>query len=150
MLKDLLDKKLVEALKGHDDFLATLIRGTLSALHNRAIELRTSGKDLIEKDEQDVVRKEIKKRKDAQALYISGNRPELAQKEEKEAEFLATLLPEQLSEDAVRDIVKKVLQSYPSPSAKDMGSIIKAVMEASEGNADGSMVSRVVKEALVA
>ena len=146
MIRETLLARLPEALKQHDEFTAMVIRGALSALQNKEIELRGEGKDMNEQDVVDVLRKEIKKRKDAAALFQSGNRPELADKELREAAFIDALLPAQLGQDQVQKLVDAVVAARGQVTQKDMGSIIKEVAAQANGMADGALVARLVKE----
>ena len=146
MIRETLLARLPEALKQHDEFTAMVVRGALSALQNKEIELRGEGKNMTEQDAVDVLRKEIKKRKDAAALFQSGNRPELADKELREAVFIDTLLPAQLGEDQVQKLVDAVVASRGAVTQKDMGGIIKEVGVRANGMADGALVARLVKE----
>lgn len=146
MIRETLLARLPEALKQHDEFAAMVIRGALSALQNKEIELRGEGKDMNEQDVVDVLRKEIKKRKDAAALFQSGNRPELADKELREAAFINALLPAQLSQDQVQKLVDAVVAARGQVTQKDMGGIIKEVAAQANGMADGALVARLVKE----
>ncbi len=146
MIRETLLARLPEALKQHDEFTAMVVRGALSALQNKEIELRGEGKNMTEQDAVDVLRKEIKKRKDAAALFQSGNRPELADKELREAVFIDTLLPAQLGEDQVQKLVDAVVASRGAVTQKDMGGIIKEVGARANGMADGALVARLVKE----
>ena len=146
MIRETLLARLPEALKQHDEFTAMVVRGALSALQNKEIELRGEGKNMTEQDAVDVLRKEIKKRKDAAALFQSGNRPELDDKELREAVFIDTLLPAQLGEDQVQKLVDAVVASRGAVTQKDMGGIIKEVGVRANGMADGALVARLVKE----
>ncbi len=146
MIRETLLARLPEALKQHDEFAAMIIRGALAVVHNREIELRGAGKDMTEQDVIDVLRKEIKKRKDAADLFQSGNRPELADKELREGAFLETLLPAQLGEDQVRVLVDTIVAARGAVTLKDMGGIIKEVAAQANGMADGALVARLVKE----
>jgi hypothetical protein len=146
MIQETLSARLPEALKQHDAFTATVIRGALAALRNREIELRGAGKTMTEQDAIDVLRKEIKKRKDAAALFQSGGRPALAEKELREASFINELLPAQLDEDRVRALVDIAVADRGTVTQKDMGGIIKEVVARANGMADGALVAQLVKE----
>lgn len=148
MIRDLLLSRLPEALKQHDAFSAMVIRGALAALQNKEIELRGRGKELNEEEAVDALRKEVKKRKDAATLFESGHRPELAEKELREAAFLEDLLPASLGEEAVAEMVAEALAGHPGATQKDMGVIVKEVMARARGAADGALVARIVKESL--
>lgn len=106
-------------------------------------------------DEQvlEVVSSEIKKRKDAIVLYIQGNRPELAEKEQKEIDILKKYLPEQLSSEELRGIIKKTIEEMSARGGsalggKDMGKVMADLNPKIKGRADGGEVSKIVKELL--
>jgi len=125
---------------------------------------------LTDEEILDVISSEIKKRKDSVAAYRQGKREELAQKEEKEIVILQKYLPEQLSEKELRKIIEETINNFyakeihPVKSAdevggvppkaeqfnrvKDMGKIMSELMPKVKGKADGSMVSKLVKESL--
>jgi uncharacterized protein YqeY len=96
----------------------------------------------------DVVASEIKKRKDAVALYEKGNRPELAEKEKKEIEILKKYLPEQLSEEELKKLVQESIAKTGAGEIKDIGKVMADLTPKIKGRADNSEASRVVKEFL--
>ena len=104
--------------------------------------------ELSEEDIVAVVSSEIKKRKDSVEQFEKGGRPELAEGEKKEAEMLMAYMPEQMSEEDVRNEVKKTIAEMGIKDMKEMGKLIGAVMAKVKGKADGQMVSRLVKEEL--
>ena len=73
-----------------------------------------------------------------------GGREELAQKEEQEAELLRVYLPQQLSEEEARAIVREAVAG----GAKDVGAVMKAVMPKLKGKFDGKETNRLVREEL--
>jgi len=76
----------------------------------------------------DVLAKEAKKRKDSATAYEQGGRPELAAQEIAEAEMISKYLPEQLGEDAIREIIKATITELGASSMADMGKVIGAVV----------------------
>ncbi|MGD0576475.1 MAG: GatB/YqeY domain-containing protein [Candidatus Staskawiczbacteria bacterium] len=101
-------------------------------------------------DEQitEVISSEIKKRKDAIALYQRGNRPELAEKEQKEIEILKKYLPEQLSEEELKKLVAESIKKTGAAEIKDTGKIMADLMPKVKGKADNSEISKIIKELL--
>lgn len=161
MLKDKLQSEVKEALKSGNSQKRTLLGMVLSSIKNRELEKRSkiskTEPDMIKAEEQsmlndeeviEVLSSEIKKRKDAIEQYEKGGRPELAEGERKEAEMLVVYMPEQMSEDAVRNEIKKTIAETGAKEVKEMGKVIGAVMAKVKGKADGQMVSRIVKEEL--
>jgi len=147
MLLEQLSASLKEAMVAKDEFKVSLLRMTMAAVHNKEIE-KGKDKGLTEDDVMDVLKKELKKRKESADAYASANRPELAQKETKEAEFISGLLPAQMAESEIEAIVLEVLKDFENPSQKDFGMIMKKAMEKIAGRADGSSVSAVIKKHL--
>jgi uncharacterized protein YqeY len=122
-------------------------------------------------DELAVLRRERKRRLDAAAQFRDGGRPELAEQEESEArmiegylpaelddsalesivtELIATYLPAELGDDELQAIVAQAIADTGATGPRDMGQVMKAVMAASKGQADGKRASASVREALKA
>jgi uncharacterized protein YqeY len=99
-------------------------------------------------DELTVLRRERKRRLDAAAQFRDGGRPELAEQEESEARLIAGYLPAELSDDELDQMIATAITQTGASSPKDMGQVMKAVMAASGGRADGKRTSARVREAL--
>jgi uncharacterized protein len=99
-------------------------------------------------DELTVLRRERKRRLDAAAQFRDGGRPELADQEESEAQLIAGYLPAELSDDELDRMIAAAIDETGASSPKDMGQVMKAVMAASSGRADGKRTSARVREAL--
>lgn len=159
MLKDKLQQNVKDALKSGDSEKRVLLGMVFSAIKNKEFEKRSK----LSKTETDAVKleaesklndeeiievlsSEIKKRKESVESYTKGGRADLAEKEEKELAVLMSYMPEQMSEDAIREIVKKTLADLGLKDIKDMGKAIGAIMAQVKGKADGTVVSKIVKE----
>ena len=147
MIYEKLETDIITAMKAGDAFGVTTLRMLKAAILNKEIASRP--KKLTEDDVVAVTQTEVKKRKEAAVEFTKGNRPELAEKETKEAQLLTKYLPAQLSDDELKAIVKKAIQDTGAASMKDMGKVMAAVMPQIKGRADGQRVSGVVKEILV-
>lgn len=99
-------------------------------------------------DELAVLRRERKRRREAEEAYREAGREELAAQEAMEAGIIEAYLPQELSDAELEALVKAGVQSTGASSPRDMGRVIKHVMEAAGGRADGKRVSTKVKEAL--
>ena len=161
MIKEKLQQDIKEALKAGDASKRLCLSMIMNAIKNRELEKRTklskTEKDAskLEKESElndeeiiEVIGSEVKKRKESMESYEKGGRPELAQKEKEELDILMDYMPKQMSEDEVREEVKKVIQEIGASGAKDMGKVIGAVMAKVKGKADGQTVSKFVKEEL--
>jgi hypothetical protein len=99
-------------------------------------------------DELGVLRRERKRRLDAATQFRDGGRPELADQEESEAELIAGYLPAELSDEELDQLITTAIGETGATSPRDMGQVMKAVMAASGGRADGKRTSALVREAL--
>jgi uncharacterized protein YqeY len=161
MLKQKIQADLKEAFKSGDADRKSVVSMLLAAIKSREIEKRAkvakSESDAAKLDEMsqlndeeimEAIGSEIKKRKDSISQYESAGRPELAEKEKKEADILISYLPEQMPEAELKELVEKTKSEVGAAGPKDMGKLIGAVMAKVKGKADGTLVSRLVKEAL--
>jgi len=130
----------VRALKAGDRDLAGALRLLLSELQKDARE--GTG------DELAVLRRERKRRLDAAEQFQAGNRPELAQKEQGEAEMISGYLPAELDDAKLEELVRAAIAEVGASSPKDMGAVMKAVMASTDGQVDGRRASAAVKAAL--
>ena len=163
MLKEKIQNETTEAMKQGNDLVCGTLRMLSAAIITKEKEKRFKiSKQKPDLDEQglvkesqltdeeiiEVISSEIKKRRDAVALYEKGNRQELADKEKKEIEILQKYLPEQMSEEEVKKLVQEAIAKTGVKEAKDMGKVMKEVSPQVKGKADGSLVSKIVKDLL--
>lgn len=144
MLKEKIEKDLQDALRSKDKTKADALRMLKSRIKNEEIAAQ---KTLNDEDIISAVSSEIKKRKDSVSAYVSGNRPELAEKEQMEIEILKKYMPQQLSEQEVIGIIEETLKGKgfgPSDFGKAMGILMPKV----KGKAEGGLVSKLLKEKL--
>jgi uncharacterized protein YqeY len=99
-------------------------------------------------DELAVLRRERKRRREAAEAYRDASRPELADAEDFEAGLIEAYLPQELSDAELDALVQKAVAETGAESQRDMGKVIKHVMAAADGRADGRRVSTKVKEVL--
>ncbi|HWV56045.1 MAG TPA: GatB/YqeY domain-containing protein [Longimicrobiales bacterium] len=108
---------------------------------NRRIE---KGAELTDDDIVALITGAVKRRREAAEQMRAGGRDELATKEEAEAAILQSYLPEQLSEDEVRGLVREAIAA----GATDLGAIMKSVMPRTRGRFDGKELNRIAREEL--
>jgi len=107
------------------------------------------GKEFLTDDEViEVVAGEIKKSKEAMSEYTKANRQELADKEKAEVDILMRYMPKQMEEEEIRQETRNVIDEINALSVKDMGKVMKGIMPRVKGRAEGSLVSRIVREEL--
>ena len=118
---------------------------TSLTLHQISI---SSNNSVTKEDEIKILQKLVKQRRESAKIYIDQNRPDLAEIEEAQADFISTFLPEQLTNQEIEAIVSKVIKESKSIGLKDMGKVIGIVVKKIEGRADGKTVSNIVKQKL--
>ena len=141
----LLQKELIIAMKARDKATITGFRNIIGKLKIRQIN---KGKDLTKQECIQVLQSSVKQLKDSIIQYEAGERNDLAEVETFELKLIEKYLPEQLSENNVRILVQKTIESTGIESLQDMGQIMGAVMKELAGAADGKMVQKIVQEEL--
>jgi uncharacterized protein len=122
-------------------------RERVHALRLIANELQKAAKEDGGEDVE-VLQRERKRRLEAAAAYRDGGREDLAAGEEREAEIIASYLPEQLSDEELAAIVGDAVAETGASTPRDMGKVMGIVMPKVRGRADGKRVSAAVKERL--
>lgn len=148
MLKDQLQEDMKDAMRAHEELRLSTIRMLKSAIQYYEIQKGGAGYEATDEDVLEVVGKEVKKRRESVELYEKGNNQPAADKEKQEIEILQKYLPEQMSEEEVRTLVKDAVAKTGATSMQDMGKVMGALMPQVKGKADGTMVSSIVKEEL--
>ena len=95
-----------------------------------------------------LIAKLVKQRKDSTAIYIEQKRQDLADDEINQLVYLEGYLPSQMGEDEVRKIVKEVIVQVGASSSSDIGKCMGPLMGRLNGKAEGSLISRLVREEL--
>jgi len=122
-------------------------RDRVQALRLVLSELQKAEKD-GDGDELAVLRRERKRRREAAEAYRGAAREDLAEGEEFEARMIEAYLPAELSDEQLDALVGQAIAETGAESPRDMGKVIKHVMAAADGRADGRRVSTKVKDAL--
>lgn len=138
--------EMVTAMKNKDKERKDSLSMLLSALKNKAIDKR---EDLTPDEENEVIKKEIRQTKETLET-APADRTDIIEQCEKRLAVYKEFVPEDLSEDAIREIVKGVLSGLgiEAPTAKDKGKIMKELMPKVKGKAEGSVVNKIVGEFL--
>lgn len=144
MLKEKIFEDLKKSMKERNEIKTRVLRLLNSAIKNFEVEKMDKATD---EDIEKIILKEMKKRQESIEAYKNANREDLALEEEKELEILKEYAPKMLSEEEIREIIKKTIEEI-NATPKDFGKVMKEVMAKVKGKADGSMVSKVVKEIL--
>jgi uncharacterized protein YqeY len=137
---DTVKADLVTAMKAGERDRVGALRMVLSELQKAAKEGGA--------DELAVLRRERKRRLEAERTYRDADRPELAATERAEAELIGGYLPSELDEDELRALVRSAVTEAGAASPKDIGRVMPLALAAVAGRADGRRVSEQVREAL--
>lgn len=163
MLKERIKEDLKGAMKRRKETETSTLRMLLASVLNKEKEKRyrlTKEKPELEENELEkesqlldeeiieVIFSEVKKRREAIVEFKKGEREDLAEKEKKEIEILKKYLPEQLSEQDIKKLAQEIIKKANIASPKDMGKVMAQLMPKVKGKADGSQVSRIVRELL--
>ncbi|HRP54492.1 GatB/YqeY domain-containing protein [Agriterribacter sp.] len=129
---------------------AAKLRG-LRAIKAAVIIAKTAegaGGQLAEADETKLLQKLVKQRKDSLEIYRQQNRADLAQTEQEEIDVIEAFLPKQLSEEALKEALVKIIADTGAASPADMGKVMAAATKQLAGQADGKTISTIVKSLL--
>jgi len=140
-----LQNELKNAMKAGDKAALTGLRNIIGKLKAAQID---KGKELTEEESLKILLSAGKQLKESIHQYEKGGRNDLADQEKFELSLLEKYLPEQMSEDKIREVVKRVIQSTGAESAKDMGKVMGPIMKELSGKADGKIVQKLVVEVL--
>ena len=143
-----LNGAIADAMRQHDPIRLTALRMLRAALTNREVE---RGRTLTDAESLQVVASLVKQRKDSISQFTSAGRQDLADKEAAEIRVLETYLPPAVDPAAVEQAVADAVRETGATSPKDMGKVMKAVMEKLTGqNVDGKTVNELVRRKLAA
>ena len=133
------------ALKEKNSVKVEIFKMVLASLKNAEIE---NGKELDANSQEQIVRKEVKKLRDAFEQFTENGREDLAKKEKEQLDILEIYLPKQMDEAEVRLFVEEKAKELGAESMRDIGKVMGVVMKELQGKADGGMVNNIVKDVL--
>ena len=147
MLKQQLRDELKKSMLAKDAMKTSVLRMLISAIGYYEIQKGGAGYEATDEDVLSVIQREVKMRRDAIDQFIKAGRDDLVAKETKELSLLEVYLPEQLSEEDIRNFVKQAIMDAKA-SSSDMGKVMGSLMPKVKGKADGGLVSKIVREEL--
>lgn len=133
------------AQKAKDEATVGALRVVRAEIMNAAIA--KNKKELTDEEALQVARSLVKRLREAQIDFQKGGREDLVAKNAREIDLLSKYLPPELSIEDVQSAVKEIVVSG-SYTQKDFGKAMREVMAKFKGQADGSLVSRILKELL--
>ncbi len=139
---------LKEAMKAKDTVAMATLRALKSALKYGALEKLGADGELAEAESIAVIRKQIKQRQDSVEAFAGNGRPELAEKETAEIRVLERYLPAAMTEAEIAAVVDAVVTELGATGKQQMGQVMKALQERTQGRADGKTLSAAVNQRL--
>ena len=144
-IRDDLKKTSIEAAKARDQVLLDTIRAVQSAIRYKEIEKKG---ELTDTEVFGIVQTLSKQRRESIEQYTKGGRNDLAAQETRELGILQKMLPAQASNEEIEAAVRKAIAEVGAKGPQDMGKVMKPVLAALAGKADGKIVSDLVKKLL--
>ncbi|MBK8621848.1 MAG: GatB/YqeY domain-containing protein [Saprospiraceae bacterium] len=141
-----INNDLKEAMKNKDQVALRGIRAVKAAI--LLAKTDGSGEELNEEKEIKLLQKLVKQRQDSLEIYRKQNREDLAVVEVEEIEVIQRYLPEQLSEEKLREIIGTIINETGASGIKDMGKVMGLASQQLAGKADGKAIAAAVKSLL--
>ena len=145
MVLNEIKEQLKASMKKGDKKNVLAIRNILEKIKNVQVD---SKEELKENQIIKIISKHAKQLRESIIQFEKGNRLDLAEKEKEELKIAEQFLPAQLSENEIKDIVINVIKELNATQMSDMGKVMKVVIDKTKGNADGKIISNLVKEKL--
>ena len=143
-MNELIANDLKNAMKSGDKFKLSVLRMLKSALQLESISKKH---ELSDEEVLNVIKKQVKTRKDSIEEFKKYNKMEEVAKLEQEIEILDAYLPEEMTEEEIKKVIDEVFEDLKPTSMKEMGMVMKE-LNTKITNADMSLVSKLVKERL--
>ncbi len=144
-VKSRIEEGLKTAIKQRDTVRVSILRMLLAAIKNKEVEKIRA---LTEDEFYALVKTSVKQHLESIESFKKGNRQDLVEKEEKELEILREFLPAALSEEELSKEIEGAIATLEAKSQKDMGKVIKYLMEKYPGRIDGKVLSGMVLKRL--
>lgn len=138
-----------QAMKDKDSLKVNTLRAVVAAAKNYLVSSeKARKKGITDEVLLDLIMKEAKKREESIQAYKKAKRDDLAAEEEAELKILKAFLPEMMSEEEIRELALKVIDSVGAKGPSDLGKIMREIMPKVKGRANGKTVNRIVRELL--
>jgi len=144
-LRDQINQDMKAAMRSKDEARLSAIRMLWAAIQRREVDERIT---LDDTQVLSVVEKTVRQSRDAVEQFLKGNRPDLADKENRDIAFWEVYLPAQASDEEVAKLVREAIASTGAASIKDMGKVVGVLKPKLQGRADMGKVSALVKAQL--
>ena len=138
---------MVAAMKAHETVRLAALRGIKAAILLAKTSEGGNG-EVSDADIVKIIQKLVKQRKESAGIYTQQNRPELAENELAEASAMEVYLPKQLGEAEVEAELKAIIAEVGASKPSDMGKVMGVATKRLAGQADGRLVSTIVRRLL--
>lgn len=145
-LAEQINEGIKEAMKAKDADRLRALRGIKSAF--MLLQTSENAANLTEDDYIKALQKLAKQRKDSLEVYVQQSREDLAAVERSELAIIETFLPAQLGPEEVKAVVTRIVAELGVSGPAAMGKVMPLAMKELGGNADGKLISQIVKETL--
>jgi uncharacterized protein YqeY len=146
-LQERLNEDLKQAMRSGDQARKLALRSVKTAISREEVA-GEAARTLSDQEILAVIRKQAKQRQDSIAEFEKGHRTDLIAQEQSELAVLEEYLPKPLTRDEVAERARKVIAELGATSPRQMGLVMRPLMEQLNGLADGKLVSQVVQELL--
>lgn len=146
-LEKQIQSDMMSAMKAHETVRLAALRGIKAAVLLAKTSEGGSG-EVTDADIIRIIQKLVKQRKESAEIYSAQNRPELAENELAEAAAMEVYLPKQLGEEEVKEILKGIIAEVGASKPSDMGKVMGVATKRLAGQADGKMISSLVRSLL--
>ncbi len=136
---------MTESMKAREAGKLSTLRMLQAAVKNEQIEL---GRELTDEEALVLIRKAVKQRLDSIEQYSKGNRPDLAEKEQRELEILKAYLPPEVTDQELEAALREIVTATGASSKKDLGKVMKEATAKFKGRADGKKIQEIVSRLL--
>jgi len=144
-LRDQINQDMKAAMRSKDEARLSAIRMLWAAIQRREVDERIT---LDDTQVLSVVEKTVRQSRDAVEQFLKGNRPDLADKENRDISYWEVYLPAQASDEEVAKLVREAIAATGAASIKDMGKVVGVLKPKLQGRADMGKVSALVKAQL--
>ena len=144
-LVDKIQKDMYKAMKEKEKERINALRNIIGKLKYRHID---KGDKLTEQEEIKVIQSLAKQRRESIEMYKQGGRNDLVETETKELSIIEEYLPQAMSEEEVRRLVRETVKETGAESMSDLGKVMPLVMKKGAGKVDGKLAQEVLRELL--
>ncbi len=148
-MRDKFANAMKDAMRAKESRRLSTVRLIQAAIKDRDIVNRGAGKDPVSDDDiMQILQKMVKQREESAKIYEDAGRAELAAQEREEIEIIKGFMPEQMSEDKIRQLCQSVVSETGAQGLRDMGKCMNALKEKYPGQMDFAKASGMVKDLL--